>query len=723
MSLELAAKHLAAQGRGKDRNLVHMTDREVAGLQALAMAQGGSLTINPETGLPEAGFLDSLLPSIIGFGASALTGGAINPMTIGLLTGVGTAAISGDLSKGLMAGLGAYGGAGLGAGLIGAGTPGGTVLGEAAGLGTPAQPMFTQTPVAQAAQAAQSAPFDLSSMGTVGGGATQALPNALTAPTYSGQIMPATPAVQAAQAVPTVTPTPEIAMPPASELNAQGVARLARQSTAPVTMPPVGETMKASLGAVAKNPMDFMTKENAMYGLAAAAPMLMAAPETTEPEKDTEQYKYIYDPGRVADPESTRMGGPSSELTYFRPRYTRTAASGGLMALADGGQITMTGTFSTEGGNSSSGIPLPSNSNQTPLFSGQNSALPQRPTYEQYMAQRNPMQHNVPLSREQYNSMPNLGAMIQPNTAPISFSGSGGIGGQLFAEGGEVDNEVIEYEYDPLTKTYKKKVAPVAAGAVAPITSSTTSGSSTMTPLSKEQEAYLDWEANTAEGNAARDNRMQNISNAISLAMPGASLFNALSGKPTPLPSLQAIFGTPDAYRQYQAAVASGARPAAVGPTYSGYVTDSSGNVVRSGDGSPVSYGESGGWANTAADNSNRSDPGAVGSIADTAGDKAGGRIGDKPHHKPQQGRFLEGPGDGVSDSIPATINGTQPARLADGEFVIPARIVSELGNGSSKAGARKLYAMMDRIQKARSKTTGKGRVAANTKAEKYLPA
>jgi hypothetical protein len=86
-------------------------------------------------------------------------------------------------------------------------------------------------------------------------------------------------------------------------------------------------------------------------------------------------------------------------------------------------------------------------------------------------------------------------------------------------------------------------------------------------------------------------------------------------------------------------------------------------------------------------------------------------------------GRLLKGPGDGVSDSIPAVIGQRQPARLADGEFVIPARIVSELGNGSTDAGARKLYAMMDRVQKARRKTTGKSRVAANTKAEKYLPA
>ncbi len=86
-------------------------------------------------------------------------------------------------------------------------------------------------------------------------------------------------------------------------------------------------------------------------------------------------------------------------------------------------------------------------------------------------------------------------------------------------------------------------------------------------------------------------------------------------------------------------------------------------------------------------------------------------------------GRLLKGPGDGVSDSIPAVIGNKQPARLADGEFVVPARIVSEIGNGSTEAGARKLYAMMDRVQKARRKTVGKDKVAANTNADKYLPA
>jgi ElaB/YqjD/DUF883 family membrane-anchored ribosome-binding protein len=72
--------------------------------------------------------------------------------------------------------------------------------------------------------------------------------------------------------------------------------------------------------------------------------------------------------------------------------------------------------------------------------------------------------------------------------------------------------------------------------------------------------------------------------------------------------------------------------------------------------------------------------------------------------------RFLSGGGDGMSDSIPATIGGTQEARLADGEFVIPADVVSHLGNGSSKAGAKQLYSMMDRVRKARTGNEKQGR-------------
>jgi hypothetical protein len=82
--------------------------------------------------------------------------------------------------------------------------------------------------------------------------------------------------------------------------------------------------------------------------------------------------------------------------------------------------------------------------------------------------------------------------------------------------------------------------------------------------------------------------------------------------------------------------------------------------------------------------------------------------------------RLLKGPGDGMSDNIPATIGAKQPARLADGEFVVPADVVSHLGNGSTDAGAKRLYNMMDKVRKAR---TGSKKQGKEIKADKYLPA
>ena len=89
----------------------------------------------------------------------------------------------------------------------------------------------------------------------------------------------------------------------------------------------------------------------------------------------------------------------------------------------------------------------------------------------------------------------------------------------------------------------------------------------------------------------------------------------------------------------------------------------------------------------------------------------------------PEDGKMLSGNGDGVSDDIPAMIEGEQEAALSDGEFIVPARIVSELGNGSSDAGAQKLYAMIDRIQAARKQTMGNDKqYAKDTNAERFLP-
>lgn len=126
-----SAQHTQSFGRGNDTVLVHMTPEEVNSLRGLAQQFGGDLTTNPNTGLPEAGWLGKLLPTLIGGLGMAF---GIPPVWMGALGAVGGTAITGDIKQGLMAGLGAYGGASLAGGLglgsslgnVGAGLPGAT---------------------------------------------------------------------------------------------------------------------------------------------------------------------------------------------------------------------------------------------------------------------------------------------------------------------------------------------------------------------------------------------------------------------------------------------------------------------------------------------------------------------------------------------------------------------------------------------------------------------
>ena len=111
------AQELARLGRNGDTMLMHVQPSEVAGLQALAKSHGTTLTTNPHTGMPEAfnmgGAFKALAPTIAGAALTGMTGGAINPLTAGLIVGGLTAAKTGNVMQGAMAGVGAYGGGGL----------------------------------------------------------------------------------------------------------------------------------------------------------------------------------------------------------------------------------------------------------------------------------------------------------------------------------------------------------------------------------------------------------------------------------------------------------------------------------------------------------------------------------------------------------------------------------------------------------------------------------
>ena len=202
------ARELQSYGRGEDTMLVHMTPNEVNSLQGLAMAHGGSLTINPHTGLPEAGWLGKLLPTILG-GVLAATGvGA--PLAAGIV-GLGQTALTGDLKKGLMAGLGAFGGASL----AGAAGLGGEISKNAFGVLSDKAGIFG------------------ANMG-LGATATSAAPGAVTGAAATGAPVPPAP-VPPAPVPPTPVATPPIAgapVPPPIDASLAGSPAFAAEQAA-----------------------------------------------------------------------------------------------------------------------------------------------------------------------------------------------------------------------------------------------------------------------------------------------------------------------------------------------------------------------------------------------------------------------------------------------------------------------------------------------------------
>lgn len=300
-----SAQRVQSQGRGNDTMLVHMTPREVGGLQALARSQGGSLTINPQTGLPEAGFLDNFLPTLLGIGGTFL---GIPPHLTAMAVGGIQTARTGDLGKGLLAGLGAYGGANLAGSLsqTGAATAANAVPGVPEAVASGSLP---QTAASFAPSAAPS----------VGEAALQAsFPSAGTS--ASGSLLAANP-VTAASTMGATLPTGASA---------------------------AGEGLRA-LGTEAGREA-FLNASGGYSGLAAdvgmaAAPSMFAQPDYSVPGPKDEgsNYEGPYTPSeravRYPDEERRRR---SSEFTYFSPSNPVPfaeggMASGGLTALKAGG--------------------------------------------------------------------------------------------------------------------------------------------------------------------------------------------------------------------------------------------------------------------------------------------------------------------------------------------------------------------------------------------------
>jgi len=155
------ANQMSQYGRGNDTMLMHVTPGEVNGLQQLAQMKGGSLTTNPMTGLPEAGFLEDMLPTILGVAGSFF---GIPPMLTAAVVGGGTGLATGSLEKGLMAGLGAFGGSGI-AGGLGLGAAGAGTAAGAAGAAIPGPAALANAATAATPVASTAAPAALGATG------------------------------------------------------------------------------------------------------------------------------------------------------------------------------------------------------------------------------------------------------------------------------------------------------------------------------------------------------------------------------------------------------------------------------------------------------------------------------------------------------------------------------------------------------------------------------
>jgi hypothetical protein len=548
MSLQIAAQHLSSHGRGNDSMLVHMSPREVNSLNAIAKAHGGQLTTNPHTGLPEAGFLESILPMVAGAALTGMSGGMINPMTAGLITGGLSYAMTGSLSKGLMAGLGAYGGGGMGEAL--------------------------------AMQGVQAA----------------AAPELAAAQTQLGALTPDQIATYQAATEPVMS---------GPVFEAQNAARLAAQKTAEAhtaygnagfmdRLGTMGEGVK-TLGKeggfsnlyknLGGNPMSLLKTVGSSAAPAVSEAMKPKAPEEEKPNTDMGQ-RYAFSPGYVNPmPGASPMG---QEQTFMNPSYRSVGNEEAkkIYGYAEGGATA-------------------------------DPAAPPVPASYTAAEPTTPISKPIPAFE-----VPEVNSLAELARAKES---------QRFIDAYLNRPEPIDVQAqynDYLQRTLN-----------APPVSVANSGLRTVTPsASTNADDEFIFDANTQR-------YIPNPKRAEAEKSKKKSLFGGIG-----------------------------------------------------------SIGVKGGMFGRAAG----------GSISD-AGYNLGGYS--------DGGRLLRGPGDGVSDSIPAVIGKKQPARLADGEFVVPARIVSELGNGSTEAGARKLYAMMDRIQKARGKTVGKGKVAKNSRSEKHLPA
>jgi hypothetical protein len=610
-----SAQGLASLGRYGDSMLVHMSPKEVAGLQSLAMSKGGSLTINPDTGLPEAFILDLALPV-----AGAFFG--IPPWATAAMMAGKTLIEGGDIGSAALSAFGGYTGGKLGKSLksfvdpiqnlptsavnaaantantagsfIGpTGEMGSKLLSQSGGaqigsnFGSVANEFGTNLPVEDAFKSSFKPDFGKSNF--VPGFADNNLQGSFMGKDVGapGMFQPGGANTLSTTGAPTYGPNVGAGTNIGSTIS-EGVSDFGNQ-----------------FGTAVKNPVDFARYVGEGDALAGGAKIGMyAASPLIEGMMKPQQFSF-------SDPEKGKYRGPQGQLN-LSDEYSsdlRLAAKGGYIdGYATGGSIQSGGIRDLYG--------TPDNQPTiSPGLSGFGLGRLNNLAGEQAMTQAQTLGYadggDVVAGEKGMNLdvLPSLNL----NTGTQRYGDSGG-------------SEGLE----------KFRTALSMAG-----------------------------EMNTINPGARVFSRMMS-----GLLSGDPEMIGMIQGKGAPS-SLIRGFDDPAYANNPQWAVPAGYVPTA--PAFT--LNPSSGNT---------------GAQNSAFVN------------------------------RRAKGGYLNGAGDGMSDSIPATIEGKQPARLADGEFVIPADVVSHLGNGSSKAGSKRLYAMLDKVRRAR---TGNKKQGKQIKADKYLPA
>jgi len=876
---------MASKGRNGDSMLVHMTPSEVHGLQALAMKHGGSLTVNPDTGLPEANFLKSLLPMLAGFALGPAGFGLVSSaMGAGALVGGITGIATGSLSKGLMAGLGAYGGFGIGESLAGLG----------AGELAQGQISANMPTLAEGASQTQIADYakPVNELRTAGLQGASQLPMAdkLSAGFSSASASPmdalnfakdnkmalgmAAAPIMADMMVPTTTKMPTNTNPAYIRQYVAGDRPQAPRALAPVLATDWGSRNFQDAYRGAEGGIVALADGGAVPGYAIGGEA-KAALEAAYAANDVGKINEIARANMItaADVADTYKGFDTSGikgLELYTPPSFGGSVAGMKADIAAGGDGT--GNLGGGGGGGGGGAPAYTQYSDQQIgdwFAQNKNATDAQVKQAIIDSKIDPNAVNRYLA--------GLTGGFTDSTWDKGGSGTLGIYNQWNALGISPDEYYAAAlannpKYAGWTKEMLQKGYNLDKGAYA-LTDQIARDKIAADPklgYDKQWVKFMDTNGYTVDDmaqafgiskNEIRD-RIQRVKDAekkVTTGTGGTGISTLVGGPPTTTilptnPQTNAPPGTTNPYgnvnnpgdltfnndgtvtvqpnlpgRPYggysgiteltNAYTAGGGSTGYVSPvvlsalehdkTYNkqtddsldaynyligkagakypsksrateimkpyeeavlGYAADPTkkkfinvgGKMVKNPQYvEPKTLKQKNSEASTAAATAAKAGKAPTIDIVDSSGEStqtytavlqddgtyaagngkrydatgkelaagggmmgyALGGLGTLGGYS-DGGRLLKGPGDGVSDSIPATIGAKQqPARLADGEFVVPARIVSELGNGSTDAGAKKLYAMMDRVQKARGKTTGKNKVAANSRADKYLPA